>query len=320
MEISLVEAPGGTAEPGQRVSLPPGARAFVQMGLHGPGAPSPTKQRLWLLPPLLYFCGAGYLGCEGLIAIDPSLRLAGVGVALSATSSAFLLLARVRLLRGALADGESCLRGCLGAEVTPAAADSIAALLKKRKHSISVGVPVMYAVILLLAYVLQGARPSGLQPAEIAAVVAVLGSLPVVFTTRSGADFPPEVARVVVVDRVREVCERVHRSTPATADFEGLLADIAEAQTLVAKVSAEFDWPTKLQLAYFVVAGCALVFAGIGPQPEDQSVMWNRFLVAPVCCVLGVVLVLLGAHLDQSRQHLDRVLNVVRRCTQGSGA
>ena len=82
MEISLIEASGTEVvrrtAAAQRVQLSPSVHAFVHMGLRGPGLPSTAKDRLWLLLAMLCLATAGYIGCEGFIAMDPGIKLASV--------------------------------------------------------------------------------------------------------------------------------------------------------------------------------------------------------------------------------------------------
>jgi hypothetical protein len=222
---------------------------------------SGAKALLWLIGLVSFFGGCGYMMAESFAVIDPALELSGVVPGVSMCFIGCTLVARVRLLRTTLTDSHSCLSGLMRAEVTPEAAEIVAALIKDGRREVAVGSVLYWGCFSLLAVVLAKER-GGLTTLEMIALSLVYLFAPVALTARIGAGFIHEVARVVIVDRLRVLADRVRRSTSDTLDFKGLLTEIVDAHRLISEMSAEMDWMIKLQLAYFAALGYAFGFTG----------------------------------------------------------
>lgn len=311
---------GGLEFEAKLVPMPASVGAFVQRALGGPGAPSEAKAWLWVTALVSFFVAAGFVFAEGLPIIDHKLELGGRAVAaIACFLQAPSLVARVRLLRGALIRETSSLHGLLRDEVTSEVAAKIAAVLRSTAARGSVAVVVLSPLVALTAYIVNAERAGGLTTLEIAAFVLTAISAPAAITARAGCDFIAEVAFVVVVDRVRQLANRVRHSTPSTLNFEGMLAELAEAQGLVSAVSAELALPTVLQLAYLAALGLGFVFVGSGPQPSDGLCTWNTLWLAQLCNLLGATAILLairglmqGAKITSACDALGDAINELR--------
>ena len=92
-----------------------------------------------------------------------------------------------------------------------------------------------------------------------------------------GGVFLDYVARVAIVGRVQPIIDRVRGSTPASIDFDKLLADIVKAQHLNSAVCAKMEQPIVLQIVANTAAGFACTLIGLGPHPRDPGHWWRQY-------------------------------------------
>jgi hypothetical protein len=278
----------------QLVPMPAGVEACVQRALYGPGAPSQGKAWLWVAGVAVTYVALGYIGVAFVPLVDAELVPAGnLAAALSWFLLGPLLIARVRFFREVLCDESSLLHGLLQAEVTPEAAAAIAAGLKAGRAKVGAVLP-FWVVFISITYIVHTHRRGGLTALEMVGLAAFTIGWPAAITARKGSDFIAEVARVVVVDRVRQLADRARRSTPSTLNFEGILEEIAEAQNLVSAASVELALPMVLQVLFLELTGMVFIFCGSGPQPLDPAHLWNYWHLALILKFTGTGLILSG--------------------------
>jgi len=111
---------------------------------------------------------------------------------------------------------------------------------------------------------------------EVVEAVAACACIPVAAMSMIGSVFLDTVASAVIIDRLRLITDRVQRSTPTTADFDGLLREIVDAQHLVSRVAAALETPTVLFIIAMVAVAGDCFFLGIGPQPADPEALWYK--------------------------------------------
>ena len=106
--------------------------------------------------------------------------------------------------------------------------------------------------------------------------------------------FISELGCAVAKDRVRETTKRVQASTPTTADYDRLLADIIDAEAFVSSLSKLLAHATKVALGVFVAFGCLFIFiglSGVGP-PSELDVGWNTYHWPQIFLGVGTLLIL----------------------------
>eukprot|EP01046_Picozoa_sp_COSAG06_P039548 COSAG06_NODE_4689_length_4035_cov_2.989837_3_plen_448_part_00 len=318
MELSLVETNGVGAE--ELVAVPSAVNKYLQMALGGPGAPSERKARLWALAVTSFFlawawimsvCWRGYSDTDrciwvagSCVGVDPALvptsALAGAGfsgVALVAHANVHmhwsvlyapcpqddpnLLPSQHRRLRDLV----------LRAELTPDAAATLLRLANQHEGWLLNASAFGLIVGGLLSY---GFHTQGLLTVDMAAASAIFGvTAPISGVALAGVRSLERIAKVIVVDHVQLVTKRVRRSTPATADFDNLLAAIVEAQRLVSAVTTDLERPMLCVVVYQTMYAATFTFVGLGPQPTDPTLWWRQYHVADMfACLGGVVSIL----------------------------
>jgi len=321
MEMLLVSAEtvGGeppALEPLELVAVPSAVREALQLAFGGPGAPSTGKARLWAFGYSAYMLCAAYFFSTVLSAVDDALKPASAVLGVACCISGALFSATVHMRwQGLYEPGIKLdkqhkyrVRALLDAEVTPGAA---AALARKGKAFRPVLVALSVAVYMSLAALSYGVWHFRVvvDALLLAAIVGIAALVPVIAPCFFGCLLLDEVARIVVVDRVRLVTQRVRRSTPATADFDGILMEIIDAQHLVSAVAAELARSMQLFILSGVVLAGGFFFLALGPQPnEPRSEWWRQYHMSETLLVWG------GFSLIVAIWHLMQPAKVTSAC------
>jgi len=107
------------------------------------------------------------------------------------------------------------------------------------------------------------------------------------------------LASVVLCDHVTRVTKRVRASTPDTADFDGLLRDVAAAHDLISAVAAALEKPILCLVATVSAFGVGAIFSGLENRPKDEEHLWNRLFLPKVSIFAGAVFVFVAIILLQ---------------------
>eukprot|EP01046_Picozoa_sp_COSAG06_P022239 COSAG06_NODE_1712_length_8632_cov_71.258409_8_plen_248_part_01 len=248
MQLSLMEMGVGEEELPALVPVPTAVSEELRLALGGPGAPSATKARLWAAGAGSMFAAGGYMSFA-LKTIDPVLGPAGaytgfmcVVACLGLAASTYL---RWRALFGSDAQSDGTfvplhghMRHLMKETLPQTAASTLTAWIRLfRLGFVALWLFLAILVGALIAMWIQYDRldVAGVMTWGLAMTYVFAKSLEV-------AVLHTQVASVIVVDRVQRVTDRVRSSTPATADFDGLLRDVVDAQRVVSMVAAELQW------------------------------------------------------------------------------
>ena len=317
MQLPLVAAvgvdggePPGQPPPASLVAVPSAVGAELQLALGGPGAPSAAKARLWAATAgPAWFAAAAYFFCTAFPDIDPALAPAGAVASIGCLVCAATISASVHLrwrslyaadaLQGAaaLAPQQDNLRDLLRAELTPDAAATLVTRAKQNRVGFVALLMTAWGFMSAVGFGLLGHKGAGgallLSADRAVALVVSLVLAPVLIKGVFGPLLLDVVASVIVVDRVRVVTERVRRSNPATADFDGRLRDIVDAQQLVSAVAAELEQSIVLLVVCTSTLAGMNIFVGLGPQPSDAH-WWHTYKLSEICLACGAVMVILS--------------------------
>ena len=102
------------------------------------------------------------------------------------------------------------------------------------------------------------------------------------------------VCREAIVGRVQPIINRVWTSTPASIDFDELLADIVKAQRLLSAMCTRMQHAIVLQIVALAAAGFACVLLGLGPHPRDPEMWWRKYYISDVVLTFGAAWFLSG--------------------------
>ena len=324
--------------------------AYLQMALGGPGAPSERKARLWAAS---VSCGClavawimsvywrGNLDtectwagtCEGL---DPALVPASAWAGAGFSGLAVVAHACIRMHWSVLyapsspqqddrlASPQHRLRDLvLRAELTPNAAATLVTLVKKNEGKTAGVVAASFLITCLLGY---GFDTQGLLTLDMAAAATITTvTLPAAAVAMGGCRSLGAIAQVIVVDHVQLVTKRVRCSTPATADFDDLLAAIVEAQHMVSAVATELERPMMCAVVYQSMYVATCMFVGLGPQPTDPTLWWRQYHVADISVCWGgvfsiitILLLMVPAHITSACDALGDAINELLEATEAS--
>ena len=293
MQLSLMEIGVGDEELPALVAVPTAVAEQLHLALGGPGKPSETKARLWAAGAGSMFVGGGYMSFA-LSTIDPVLGPAGAYTGGMCVIS-FLGFATSTYLRWRalcspdVQSDDTCepshyqMRDLLKEELTPTTASTLTALIRLfRSGFVALWLFVLVMVGALVAiWVIQDRL-------DVAVVMSWDVLMSYLFAKSLIAPvLQNQIASVIVIDRVQRVTGRVRRSTPATADFDGLLRDVVEAQHVVSGVAAELQWPTIIFIVALTSVASGVIFIGLGPQPTDPELTWVAFRMHDLMLVLG---------------------------------
>eukprot|EP01043_Picozoa_sp_COSAG02_P053782 COSAG02_NODE_5991_length_3886_cov_2.197254_1_plen_299_part_00 len=159
-------------------------------------------------------------------------------------------------------------------------------------------VPVTLVLIMWCAVGAFAGLANSLTPAEVLCLGTLAVSWPGFILCDQVGYFIPELGCAVAKDRVREATKRVQASTPTTADYDRLLADIIDAEAFVSSLSKFLAHATKVGLGVSVLFGCLFIFiglSGVGP-PSDLDVGWNTYHWPQIFLGVGMVLIILAVY------------------------
>ena len=351
MQLSLVETNGGVGAAEELVAVPSAVNAYLQMALGGPGAPSERKARLWAASVCCFLADAwmmsvywrGYLdtecntwagSCDGLV--DPALVQASAWACAGLSGLAVVAHACIRMHWSVLyapsspqqddrlASPQHRLRDLvLRAELTPNAAATLVTLVKKNEGKTAGVVAAVFLINCLLGY---GFDTQGLLTLDMAAAATITTvTLPAAAVAMGGCRSLGAIAQVIVVDHVQLVTKRVRCSTPATADFDDLLAAIVEAQHMVSAVATELERPMMCAVVYQSMYVATCMFVGLGPQPTDPTLWWRQYHVADISVCWGgvfsiitILLLMVPAHITSACDALGDAINELLEATEAS--
>lgn len=284
----------GPSDPVPLAELPDAVCDLLQLTLGGPGSPF-----LWQFLALAGLCSTGWAGMRLLPLVDESLNHAAMPWCVFCQISGVAWGASCRARWKAYWTGgdDHCevdlklpLRGPLRdlLQQTQFTPDQVSALLRwTRLTRLCIIVVCLYleAVFALLTFMLHS-QGSLLLDMGVAIIISIIGWLSSVATLFGGV-FLNYVCRMAIVAQLQPMIKRVRTSTPASIDFDKLLADIVKTQHLISSISTKLQYAIVLQIIALATAGFACILIGLGPHPRDPENWWRKYHMSDIELVFG---------------------------------
>jgi hypothetical protein len=281
------------------VDIPSAVSNAIQLTLGGPGSPSPVRARVWAAGSAVALWVTGALCARMFQVIDPALGPSAIvwptlcfvsgcawGASVHLRWRAFCVV-EDRTTDVLALQRQGRLMDLLQQDQLPA--NQVAKLVKATQLPGVFSLIVWIGVWVVVATFLKFLDQDGLLEMDIlvGSVVAIV-FWPFMLLGLSGGVLLDYFSRVVVVEHVRPIIERVRSSTPADADFDALLTQIVGAQKLAASVGAKLGRAIVLQIVGLIAAGTGCMFVGLTAHPARDH-WWRTAYVGEMYLAFGAI-------------------------------